>query len=172
MKDLEEIRGRCVLTEDGHWLWRGATRPDGRPNIYAPDYTYGDMRTQCGTRAVWHCSTGRPIPNGWRAYGTCDEKLCCNPAHVDCASEEKFGKWIAERGNLKGVTARILANRATGRARSKLSPELIAEIQSSQETGLELSARLKISSSVISKARRGNAMAFRSASPFSGLGAL
>ena len=23
MRTLEEIKGRCVVTEDGHWLWKG-----------------------------------------------------------------------------------------------------------------------------------------------------
>ena len=77
MKNLEEIRERCVITEDEHWLWRDALRPDGRPNIWAPDYTRGGMQTQSGPRAVWHCSTGLPISAKWRAYGTCSEPTCC-----------------------------------------------------------------------------------------------
>lgn len=162
MKTLEDIRQRCVI-QDGHWLWRGSLRPDGRPNIWAPDYTKGGMQTQCGPRAVWHCSTERPIPPNWRAYGTCDERTCCNPAHVRCTSEPDYGRWLAEQGVYKGKTSRILANRAISRARSKLTPALIAEIQASPETGVALAARLNMGTSTISKARRGESLAFAGA---------
>lgn len=171
MRTLEDIRERCVITEDGHWLWRGSLRPDGRPNIWAPDYTKGGMSVQCGPRAVWHCSTGRPIPPNWRAYGTCEEKTCCNPACVACTSEEAFGRWLAKSGKFKGQAKRILANRTTGRARSKLTPELIEEIQFSSETGVALAQRLGLGTSLVSKARRGEVKVFQPLGMFSGLGA-
>lgn len=164
MKTLEEIRGRCVITEDGHWLWRGGLRVDGRPGIWAPDHTRGGMQTQAGPRAVWHCSTGMPIPKGWRVYGACEEQTCCNPAHVRCTSETDYGKWLVRTGLFKGKTRRILANRATARARSKLSPELIREIQSSAETGRALAVRLGLQETLISRARRGEVKVFQAAS--------
>ena len=170
MKDIEEIRGRCVVAEDGHWLWRGSCRPDGRPNIWAPDYTRGGMQVQSGPRAVWHCITEAPIPANWRAYGTCSEPTCCNPAHVKCTSEADFGKWLARTGKFKGKTRRILANRAIGRARSKVTPGLILEIQASNETGRALARRLNLLETIVSRARRGEFAAFQSASPFTGLG--
>lgn len=170
MKDLEEIRGRCKLV-DGHWLWDGSLRPDGRANIWAPDYTKGGMSVQSGPRAVTHCSTGRPIPNGWRAYGTCEERACVNPAHVACTSEEAFGRWLAKKGVYKGKAARILANRAIGRTRSHLTPDLIAEIQQSPETGVALSKRLNLLTSVVSRARRGEVKCFAGTGVFTGLGA-
>lgn len=163
MKTLEEIRSRCVITEDGHWLWRGALRADGRAAIWSPDYTTGRMQNQSGPRAVWHCSTERPIPPKWRAYGTCDEQTCCNPAHVKCTSETDYGKWLARAGVFKGQTRRILANRATGRSRSKLTPALIQEIQASEETGVALSLRLGLRTTLISRARRGEVTAFHGA---------
>lgn len=167
MRTLQDIQGRCVITEDGHWIWRGSLRPDGRANIYAPDYTHdGRMAVQSGPRAVWHCNTGKPIPAGWRAYGTCDEQACCNPAHVRCSTEADLGAWIARRGTLKGKTVRILANRATGRRIAKLSPALIAEIQASAESGVRLAKRLGLSTSTVSKARRGESSAFSAAGVF------
>lgn len=169
MKTLEDIRQRCVITEDGHWLWKGATRPDGRPNIWAPDFTRGGMRTQCGTRAVHHCSTGRPIPAGWRCYGVCEEKTCCNPAHIRCTPEEVFGQWLRESGLFKGKTKRILANRSIGRKRSVLSPEQALYIQTSSKTGNELAAELGVSDSTVSKYRRGQSVVVPAAGMFSGL---
>lgn len=168
MKTLEDIRGRCRMV-DGHWIWAGALRPDGRANIYGPDYTKGGMKTQIGPRAVWHVSTGKPIPNGWRVYGNCDEPACVNPAHIECTSPVARGKHVQETGALKGSPRRILANRAIGRKRATLTPALIAEIQLSPETGVQLTARLGIGRATISKARRGEARAFQAAGLFSGL---
>ena len=157
MKTLEEIRGRCFITEDGHWLWRGAVSASGRPNIHAPNYTKGPdvMGPQCGTRAVWHCHTLAPIPKGWRAYGICSEKACCNPDHIRCTSQRAYGAWVRRSGKLKGDLRRTLMNRATGRARSVLVPEVMERILTSKATGVVLAKELGISETTVSKARRG-----------------
>lgn len=171
MKDLEDIRGRCVIDEDGHWLWKGSLRRDGLANVYAPDFTLGGMRTQSGPRAVWHCSTGRAIRKGYRAFLTCTEKTCCNPAHIRCTSMKKLGQFIAEQGIWKGQTKRILANRKTNRARSNVTPELIAQVRASEATGLALSKELPLGRNTISKIRTGKMPSFGSVGPFAGLGA-
>lgn len=170
MRTIEEIKGRCVITEDGHWIWKGALRPDGRPNIYAPDYTRagGAMRTQCGTRAVWHCVHQKAMPPGHRAIGTCGEKACCNPKCVSSVSEEQFGARLRRTGAYKGKAARILANRAIGRKRSVLTAERIAYIQASTKLGIELAAELGISRTTVSKARRGEIVVF-DAAPAAGM---
>ena len=156
MRTLEEIRGRCFITEDGHWLWRGSLRKDGRANIYAPDYTRadGDMRTQCGTRALYHCAYQQPVPEGHRVFGTCEEKACCNPEHVRCDTETAYGKFIARRGVLKNQSARILANRAIGRTRAKLTAEQALYVQTNPKLGKDLADELGVSTSTISKYRR------------------
>lgn len=166
MKTLEEIKGRCFITEDGHWLWRGALRPDGRANIYAPNYTSGKMEVQAGPRAVWHCHTEEPIPPGWRAFGTCEEKACCNPEHTNCTSNADFGAYLSRDGALKGQTNRILANRAINRKRAKLTPEVIAHIQASTLTGLALARELKLSPASVSKARRGQTVVYQAGGGF------
>ena len=172
MRTLEEIKGRCHIAVGGCWLWRGSLRHDGRANIYAPDYTRGPdvMSTQNGPRAVWHCKTGQPIPEGWRAYGTCENKACCNPAHVACTPCDEFGDWISKTGRLKDVPKRILANRLGGRKRAKLTPEVIAHILASDKTGVELAAELSLSRETVSKARNGRTVAYQAAGPmFAGL---
>ncbi len=172
MRTLEEIKGRCVITDDGHWLWRGALRPDGRPNIYAPDYTRGNgaMSTQCGPRAVWHCINERAVPDGYRVYGACDERACCFPGHIKCTSEVDYGAWLQRTGKFKGQTTRILANRAIGRQRAALTPEQIHYVQASEKTGVALAEELGVSTSVLSKYRRGESISVRAESGlFSGL---
>ncbi|HEY9208221.1 MAG TPA: hypothetical protein VIP31_04155 [Acidovorax sp.] len=172
MRSLEEIRERCHITEDGHWLWRGSLRPDGRANIYAPDHKSGTMQVQSGPRAVWQCYTGQAPPDGWRAFGTCEEKTCCNPEHMRCGNMEMLGAYIAKKGVWKGSTARIIANRFSNRKRAKLTPDVIAYIQASPLSGLELAQELGISKTSVSKARCGLTRAFSAVSGvFAGLGA-
>lgn len=173
MRDLEEIRLACRI-EDGHWLWSGAVRKHDvtpRPAVWAPDYTRGGMRNQPGARAVWHCATGRPIPKGWNAFCTCSESMCLNPAHIKCMSKADWGKYMAQTGAMRGQMPRILANRATGRARAKLTPEIIQEVQASDETGIVLASRYGVAPGTISRARRGEMYSMQTTSPFAGLGA-
>lgn len=175
MRTLEEIRGRCVIEVDHageHWLWKGALRPDGRANIYAPDHTKGGrMSTQAGPRAVWHCHTGEAIPDTHRVFGVCEHKTCCNPACIRSMPPAKYGRQQAKKGTLKNRTNRILANRAIGRARSSVDPQIIAVIQSSPLSGVKLAEELQISRTVVSKARKGQMLSFATANVFSGLGA-
>lgn len=172
MRTLAEIKGRCVITEDGHWLWRGALRSDGRPNIYAPDYTRGNgaLRTQCGMRAVWHCVNQKAVPKGHRVFGSCDEPTCCNPAHIKCTSVAAYGAWLQRTGKFKGQASRILANRAINRQRAALTPEQVIYVQTSKKTGIVLAKELGISRAALSRYRRGESICVRADSGlFSGL---
>lgn len=183
MKTLEEVRGRCFIDDEGHWLWRGAMSA-GFPRLYAPDWTATKKRfdaaianaegrrtenalikaaivdamepvmaSQPGRRAVHHIAKGEPLPKRWRAFGTCDEDACLNP---DCASAgpgKAVGAQTRRTGRFKGVLKRILANRAIGRKRSHLTPELISEIRASSENGLAIAKRLNLGRTVVSRAR-------------------
>ncbi len=162
MKTLEEIKFHCEITEDGHWLFKRGQREGGRPNIYGPDYTRanGGMTTQCGLRAVWHIVNRKAVPEGWRVFGTCDEKACCNPAHIRCAPEADFGRFHRRKKTFKGKTRRILANQANSRKRARMTPELIQYIQTSPKTGRELAKELQMGASLVSKARRGEYVCF------------
>lgn len=164
MRTLEEIKGRCYITEDGHWLWRGSLRKDGRPNIYAPDYTRanGELRTQAGLRAVWHCVNMKPVPKGYRVFGKCDEKSCCNPAHIKCVRVADYGAQQRRTGTLKGKVTRILANRAINRKRALLTPEQVAYAQASLKTGVALAEELGVSVTTLSRYRRGQSISVRS----------
>jgi hypothetical protein len=158
---LAELRGRCRVDDEGHWLWVGANS-DGYPRIWAPDHTNhrGAMKSQHGRRAVWHLRTGKAIPNGWRVFSTCGVRACINPAHLVCEPTAKHGEKVAASGQFKGVVARIVANRAIGRKRSQLTPELIEVIRSSDATGEALAAELKLHRNIVSKVRNRKALSF------------
>ena len=171
--NLDQIRANCEIDEDtGCWHWTGALSGGKWPRVYAPNLSKpgNPMEVQTGRRAVWQLHTGQPIPKGHRVHGRCDDPQCLNPAHMRCGTTTEWGAQMRKTGQYKGAPARVIANRAIGRARSKLTPELIEQIQLSPETGEALSKRLQLNRSIISKARRGKAIAWQSqANPFAGL---
>ena len=174
MRTLEEVKGRCFVTDDGHWLWRGSVRPDGRANIYGPDYSAkgGAMATQAGPRAVWHMHTGQPIPDGHLAYVVCGNPTCCNPECIRCTTERSRGLFSQRSGRHKRNPNHLAANRAIGAKRAKLTAEQVLYVQTSTKTGLELAAELGVGKSTISKYRRGNNVVTASGitfNPFAGL---
>ena len=174
MRTIEEVKGRCFVTDDGHWLWRGSVRPDGRPNIYAPDYSTkgGEMSTQAGPRAVWHMHTGKAIPHGRRAYVVCEHPTCCNPACIRCTGEHERGRFARRIGRHKNSTRHIAANRAIGAKRAKLNAEQVLYVQTSTKKGIELAAELGVSRTTVSKLRRGGHIVTASgstANPFAAL---
>lgn len=161
MKTIQEVKGRCRI--DGqHWIWTGAMTEDGWPRICGPDHTNhaGKPTTQHGRRAVYHMASGKPIPSGWRVFGTCEERSCVAPNHLECKPVAERGAEVAASGAWKGRVARVAANRATGRTRSSLTPELIALIYSSTKKGTELAAETGLSRSTVSRVRTGKALCF------------
>lgn len=157
---LDDIKGRCRIDGDC-WLWTGALSA-GWPRIWAPDHTLhgGKFASQHGRRAAWHIKTGEAIPAGHRVFGTCEHRNCLNPAHMVCRATAEQGQAVAATDRLKGVVNRIKANRASGRKRSHLTPDLIQTIHTSPETGQALAQRLGLSRSTVSKVRSGKPLAF------------
>jgi hypothetical protein len=151
---LKTIRDRCRLV-DGHWLWAGALS-EGWPRVAAAEYTRHEGRkvSQHGRRAVWHVMHEKPIPNGWRVFGTCEERTCINPDHIECIPTAERGRRVRETGEQKGNLRRITAVRVAARKRSTLTPELIELITSSPKTGKALSEETGLGRTVISKVRK------------------
>lgn len=170
---LDAIKDRCRIDADtGCWHWAGALSDNRWPRVWSPNLALPGhpMQAQTGRRAVWQLHTGRAIPAKHRVHGICDTPECLNPAHMRCGPSSAWGAHMARSGKYKKSTARAIANRANSRARSKLTPGLIAEIQQSTETPLQIRARLGLSKTLISRVRRGQASAWQgAANPFAGL---
>lgn len=157
-KTLADVKGRCRVEGDC-WIWTGAVS-DGIPRVYAPDAKDGKMRSQPGRRAVWIMKAGKAIPNGWRVFGLCDQKLCLNPAHLICEPTDRHGQKVADSGKLKGQIKRILANRATGRKRSKRSADLVTTVRTSEKAGTAIARELGVPPQWVSRVRTGKPTAF------------
>jgi hypothetical protein len=162
---LDDIKDRCHIDDDGHWIWKGALSDGKWPRIWAPDHTKegSPMATQTGRRAVWHVSTGKAIPTRWRVFGTCEVDRCLNPAHMKCGTTEAWGAQLQKSGIYAGSIRRQAAARQTGRKRSVLTPETYMEIMGSNETGRALAARLEVSEQTVSKVRNGHLVCFDAA---------
>jgi len=84
-------------------------------------------------------------------YATCHEPLCV--AHFAAGSAQKAAQHIALMNKYQHLIRRQVAARLNARARSKLTPDLIREIQQSGEQGRTLARRLGISETRVSKVR-------------------
>lgn len=169
---IDDIKARCFITDDGHWIWKGAKSEGKFPRIWAPDHTKGGHKTaQPGRRAVWHLKTGVAIPDGHRVFGTCWEAGCIHPDHMACGPTADWGAHMAKIGKHKTLRHRV-ASRIGAQRRVLLSAEQILLVQTDARTGRELARELNVSEQTISRARNGQIVCHQPvASPFAGLGA-
>lgn len=155
MRTLEEIKGRCFIDADGHWLWRGALRK-GVPFVYAPNHARGgNMSSQCGYRAVYHCAKGIAVSEGYRVFNTCGHPDCLNPEHSRCASDKAYGRYIRSQGAQKGQVRRILANRAIALKRTKVTPEIVSRILATPGSSVNVGAEFGVSGFLVWRIRSG-----------------
>lgn len=121
---------------DECWPWQAALNA----------YGYGVLRMEgkvvMATRAVWRETHG-PIPDGMCLCHTCDNRACCNPAHL----------WLGTRGdNLRDMCAKG----RHGRGNLKLSDDAVRSLLADNESsGVALAARYGVSPSLVSMIRRG-----------------
>ena len=157
MKDLDEILGNCRIDDEtGCMVWAGGTRNGKYPSVYAPCARRdGKLTVQNGRKAVWQLANGKALPNGWRAFGTCENKMCLNPKHIKAMTCADRGQVVKKSGEWKNKVNRITANRIIGMARTKFTPEMAREIMTSPATGKELSVKLGINRTSISRLRQG-----------------
>lgn len=170
--NIDDIKARCFITDEGHWTWKGAKSEGKFPRIWAPDYTKGGHKTaQSGRRAIWHLKTGKPIPEGWRVWSTCDRHDCLNPDHIDCGPTGEWGKHMARIGKHKTLSHAV-TSRKNALKRMVLSPAQIQMVAASDQTGRALSRELGVSEQTISRVRTGRIVAHLPVGGmFSGLGA-
>lgn len=72
------IKDNCD-TEGDCWVWRGATQ--GRYGTIWILLRQGRRSQRNAHRVAYMIWTG-PIPLSWSVLHSCDNRLCCNPAHL------------------------------------------------------------------------------------------
>lgn len=106
-------------------------------------------------RAAWIVTHG-PIPDGDGYHGTvvmhvCDNRLCCNPAHLHLGTQTDNVADMHAKG--RAYTGPRPVGEAHGNA--KLTDELVREIRTSPETGAAIARRLGMDRGTITALRRG-----------------
>lgn len=76
MATVETIKARCIVTDDGCWVWQGAKNWDGY------GHAKHEGRLWLVHRLVYTLVVG-PIPEGHTLDHLCRVRACCNPEHVE-----------------------------------------------------------------------------------------
>ena len=133
---------------DECWPWPGCRWPEGYGQAW------DGARTVRAHRFAWEVATGRTIPKGMQVNHHCDNRPCCNPAHlyVGTHRDNMRDMWDRGRGQNgdKHWAARITS--ADARAiRERYAAGGVKQQQLADEYGITLS--------VISKLVRGGSWA-------------
>ena len=173
---LSKLKKRCAIARpqdpDCCWIWKGADHGN-RAAIWLVVNGKGITATAARAAAVL---SGIAVPPGGRAWSSCGNTMCCNPAHVSVGTMAEFGAWQRETGALCGNAKTIAAQRANGRAKSKLTMDMAREVRRSALRLEDEAERIlseygiKVSTKLLSAVRRGERL--MEPSPFSGLGGL
>lgn len=135
-------------------IWKGAWASEGTtPSIHHEGKSV-NVRV-----ALW-TSMGKRVPKGHTIKASCGERQCVAPEHLVAVNYRKVPRTLAQK---RAVTR-------AARARSVLTPEIVAVIRESAETQTSLAARFGVSLQAVNGIVR-NRRWVLAASPFAGLGA-
>ncbi len=111
--DGESFWSRVAIAgPDDCWPWRLSIGTHGYGQAY------DGKRTVLAHRRAWQLVHG-PIPTGMLVCHTCDNKLCCNPAHFFLGTDKDNAMDKARKG----------------RTAAKLSPDKVREIRRRHAAG-------------------------------------
>jgi hypothetical protein len=124
---------------DECWPWIGAKQRAGYGH-----FRDSNKKTITASRFAWELVNG-PIPEGMHALHNCDNRACCNPAHIRAGTqrENMFDMQVRRRNPVSQLTA-----------------EQVREIRAVLKTRRfgaqkELATKFGVSNNVISKLKKG-----------------
>lgn len=157
--DLKMIHDRCHEVGDC-WIWTGCAS-GGYPLAKVKD------RGVLLVRRLACELDNRPPEPRQPVAAHCNEKLCCNPAHLFPSSVKAIAKAAAKRGAFSGAD-RAAKIAATKRAAGKLTMQKAREIRMRTEAAHVLAPIYGVDKSLITRIRAGKCWREYS-SPFAGL---
>lgn len=124
----------------------------GRPDECWPWHTcnsngYGKFGKENAHREAYRQSKG-PIPEGMCVRHKCDNRLCCNPSHLELGTIADNNTDCIERG-------RHIAPVGERHGRAKLTESGVREILNTNEASRVLAKRHGVSMSMVQKIRQG-----------------
>lgn len=152
IRTLDDLRQRCVVTDAGCWLWKGALS-HGKPAVWLPDHGCRSMPA-----ALSIILTGKPLPKGQTYRAACGDPMCASPfpGHRHRSTVSRVMREL--RPTLDAAHRAKIA--AAKRAQcAKLSHAIAAEIRASSEPNVVLAERYGVHHSRISVIRAGRGWA-------------
>jgi HNH endonuclease len=136
------------------WPWTGSTATGGYGTIWRGD---GSGKLIRAHRAVWEQFNGpiedHPRPrdyHGWVVMHTCDNRACCNPAHLRLGTQARNLRDMGDKGRY-----RVPGLRGEANPTSRLTDDLVRLFRASPKTSTELAREHGCSLSAVSLIRRG-----------------
>lgn len=163
---IEHIQRRCVEHADC-WLWQQACSTNGTPKV---TITNGKDKRQWAVRRYVATLLGLHIENKL-VTTSCGNPRCVCPDHLMIVDKKRMGKLVAKRtGYAQRPERRMRIATARRRSEGKVTPEIVADIRSSDLLIRELAAKHGLAKATVSRIRRHEAW-IEYVSPFTGLGA-
>jgi hypothetical protein len=158
---------RTMTFEERLWSWIDQRGPDEcwpwlmRSKICGyGSITLGPKKGRMlAHRAAWESRNG-PIPKGTGHHGTvvmhtCDNRLCCNPAHLRLGTQADNVRDMREKGRNVDLTAR----RGSDHPRAKITPEIVRAIRDRRNSVKQLNAMYGVTKSTVDNVRQGRCWA-------------
>jgi len=143
IRTFEQLADRCIRTDNGCLIWRGAKNNCGTPQAWYP--TLGRVLTV--SSIAYHLMHGKRPPSNLRYVAICGEPNCMVHRKLKTVSEILTGTRTAVH------TAKL--NRINREMRAKLTQEAVIEIRASEEKGRALAKKYGVSETTISRVRLG-----------------
>lgn len=151
------VDARVTESEDGCWLWNGATAHDGKD-----PKTWFAGRVVTVRRLIYNATRAKPLERNEHAVGSCECARCIRPDHIEAKTKSAI-----QKGRPKSASHAIAIAKAR-RANAKITADDVLEIRASSEPAKAIAQRLGVHHTFIQDIRRHEAWKDYS-SPFAGL---
>lgn len=128
---------------DACWPWLFSLK-NGYGNVWD-----GEKTLYCH-REAWSRHNNKAIPKGCVVMHSCDNRKCCNPAHLSIGTQKKNLTDMVSRGRHKHPDTRGSKNPS-----SKLSESDVVAIRSDSRRQIDIAKKYDISQGCVSAIKRG-----------------
>jgi hypothetical protein len=117
-----------IAGPDDCWEWNASRKPEGYGQFTISEG--GSRRNANAHRLAWELTNG-PIPTGKHVLHRCDNRPCCNPAHLFLGTQADNNADMMRKGRFVHWTAT-----GTKHAKFRLTQEDVAEIRACAASGV------------------------------------
>ena len=129
----------------GCWLWTGALRKTDGYGHFSVHLRGQEVESHIAHRYSLEQSLGRPLGDGEKALHRCDNRPCCNPAHL-------FPGTV--RDNHRDAMAKGRHSHGVKHGRSKIAEADVVAIRASSDSLATLSARYGLTKTTLCDIRK------------------